>query len=65
MFYLIKIFQIIYNYCISFCVVLLEVFEGKELNALQGALVKWKNPLKWIGYLKTEFADFKNKIEKE
>lgn len=42
-----------------------KFFEGKELNALQGALVKWKNPLKWIRYLKTEFADFKNKIEKE
>jgi hypothetical protein len=42
-----------------------KFFEGKELQALQGALVKWKNPLRWIGYLKAEFADFKNKIEKE
>lgn len=40
-----------------------KFFEDRELNALQGAVTKWKNPLNWIGYFKTEISELTKKIE--
>jgi len=42
-----------------------KFFEDKELSALQGAVTKWKNPLKWIGYFRNEVSELTKKIEND
>jgi len=42
-----------------------KFFDDNELQALHGAVSKWKNPLKWISLLKNEVATFKNKLERD
>ena len=42
-----------------------KFFDDNEVQALHGAVTKWKNPLKWISLLKNEVATFKNKLESD
>lgn len=32
----------------------LKFYEERELSALKGAVKKWKNPVKWVGYIREE-----------
>ena len=58
----IKIFVIIIY---PFVLFYWKLFDNNEVQALHGAVIKWKNPLKWISLLKNEVATFKNKLESD
>jgi hypothetical protein len=42
-----------------------KFFEDREVQALQGAVTKWKNPLQWMALLKNEVTNLTNKISSD
>ena len=42
-----------------------KFFEDREVQALQGAVIKWKNPLQWMALLKNEVTNLTKKISSD